>query len=129
MSSRISVLVVDDHQDSRVRLVEALLQHGFEVDEAENGTKAASKIKREAFDVVITNISMPHGNGIELLNKVKKLNAQIRVFLMSDYPDLYAEYQGFELADAVFRKPVDLVEVVRAVQKGSGPVVVSSLVA
>lgn len=109
--------------------MEALLQHGFEVDEAENGTKAASKIKREAFDVVITNISMPHGNGIELLNKVKKLNAQIRVFLMSDYPDLYAEYQGFELADAVFRKPVDLVEVVRAVQKGSGPVVVSSLVA
>lgn len=127
MRDKILVLVVDDHKETRTPLVAALLRYGFEVDEAASGRDAFAKLGRKDFSVVITDISMPNGNGIELLNKAKKLRPHIQVFLMSDYPDLYAEYEGFALADAIFRKPLNLVEVVQTVQRACE--IISSLVA
>jgi len=126
-TDRTLVLVVDDQEHARAPLVRSLREQGFEVDEADCGRKAIAMLQRHGFTAVITDISMPNGNGIELLTKAKKLKAHIRVFLMSDYPELYAENEGFELADAVFKKPINPEEVVRAVQRACGRGVVSSL--
>jgi len=129
-TDKILVLVVDDQEGARAPLVKTLREHGLEVDEADNGRKALAMLTRHHFSVVITDISMPNGNGVELLAKAKKLKQNIRVFLMSDYPDLYADNEGFDLADGVFKKPVRPDEILRAVQEASGHAVTpSSLVA
>lgn len=68
-TDKILVLVVDDQQESRTPLVKLLRERGFEVDEADNGRKAFTLLTRHRFSIVITDISMPNGNGVELLTK------------------------------------------------------------
>ncbi len=71
-SERKRILVVDD--SITVREVERtiLSEHGFEVEVAVDGLEAWNMIRHAAFDLIITDIDMPHLDGIELLVHVKE---------------------------------------------------------
>lgn len=120
------ILVADDQEASRAPLVKSLRQRGFGVYETDCGQKALAMLEQHRISIVISDISMPNGNGIELLTKAKKLKQKTHVFLMSDYPELYAENEGFNLADGVFKKPINPEEVVRAVEAACGRAIISS---
>ena len=63
-----SLLVVDDNQPIRELLVSALQPEGFCCIETANGaTQARQRLEERSFDVVITDIIMPDGDGIELM--------------------------------------------------------------
>ena len=66
------ILVVDD--DARVRTIaRALLEAaGFEIVEAESGEAALFTLGSEAVDVVLTDIFMPHTDGIELIHALHR---------------------------------------------------------
>lgn len=66
-------LVVDDFATMR-RIVRNLLKElGFEnVDEAEDGNEALSKIRESQFDFVISDWNMPNMDGLQLLNEIRK---------------------------------------------------------
>ncbi|KGT93335.1 chemotaxis protein CheY [Erwinia typographi] len=66
-------LVVDDFATMR-RIVRNLLKDlGFEnVDEAEDGNEALSKIRESQFDFVISDWNMPNMDGLQLLNEIRK---------------------------------------------------------
>lgn len=119
-AEKISILVVDDQASSMASIIRILSENGFSVDEAKNGEEALSKFKSHHFSIVLTDISMPKGNGIELLKKIKKLNPRCPVFLMSDYPALYAETEGFELADLALKKPLNLEELIQKILMATG---------
>jgi len=65
-------LVVDDFSTMR-RIVRGLLKDmGYSnADEAEDGVQALAKLSAEAFDFVISDVSMPHMDGFELLKAIK----------------------------------------------------------
>ena len=65
-------LVVDDFATMR-RIVRGLLKDmGYSnADEAEDGVQALAKLRAEAFDFVISDVSMPHMDGFELLKAIK----------------------------------------------------------
>ena len=72
MNPKTKFLVVDDFATMR-RIVRTLLKElGFEnVDEAEDGAVALSKLKAGAFQFVITDWNMPNMNGLELLQAIR----------------------------------------------------------
>lgn len=67
------VLIVDDDKVVREFLQEflKLKLHGFEVHSVNNGISALNLLKKERFDIIITDYSMPEMNGIELTKIVR----------------------------------------------------------
>ena len=79
MKSRI--LVVDDEESIREFLEIMLKKEGYEVTTAEDGQKAKEVLLKKSFDMVISDMQMPHVTGIELLKHVKDSYPDV-VFMM-----------------------------------------------
>ncbi|MBS1970549.1 MAG: sigma-54-dependent Fis family transcriptional regulator [Bdellovibrionales bacterium] len=79
MKSRI--LVVDDEESIREFLEIMLKKEGYEVTLAEDGQKAKDLLAKKSFDMIISDLQMPHVTGIELLKHVKETAPEI-VFMM-----------------------------------------------
>ncbi|MBV2167459.1 MAG: sigma-54 dependent transcriptional regulator [Bdellovibrio sp.] len=70
MKSRI--LVVDDEESIREFLEIMLKKEGYEITLAEDGQKAKDLLAKKTFDMIISDLQMPHVTGIELLKHVKE---------------------------------------------------------
>ncbi len=82
MSKRI--MIVDDAIFMRMKLKDILEKNGYEVvAEAQNGADAIEKYKAEKPDIVTMDITMPEMNGIEALQKIKKLDPSAKVIMCS----------------------------------------------
>lgn len=82
------ILVVDDEEIIRDSISYILDSEGYEVDKAENGKIAYEKIKEKHFDLVITDIEMPAMKGTELLEKIKTLDPQTAVIIITAFGSL-----------------------------------------
>ncbi|MEJ5263247.1 MAG: sigma-54 dependent transcriptional regulator [Ignavibacterium sp.] len=82
------VLVVDDEEIIRDSISYILEAEGYEVDKAENGKVAYEKIKEKHYDLVITDIEMPAMKGTELLEKIKTLDPQTAVIIITAFGSL-----------------------------------------
>lgn len=82
------ILVVDDEEIIRDSLFYVLEKEGYEVQKAENGKTAYEKMLGEHFDLVITDIEMPVMKGTELLEKIKTLNVQTSVIIITAFGSL-----------------------------------------
>lgn len=82
------ILVVDDEEIIRDSISYILDSEGYEVDKAENGKIAYEKIKEKHFDLVITDIEMPAMKGTELLEKIKTLDPQAAVIIITAFGSL-----------------------------------------
>ena len=79
------ILIVDDEQNMRIVLFEALSRNGYEVAVSENGRTALEMVKKNLPDVVIADIKMPEMDGIELLNRLKKQHPDLPVVIITGY--------------------------------------------
>ena len=82
------ILVVDDEEIIRDSIYYVLEKEGYEVEKAENGKVAYDKIVNSHFDLVITDIEMPLMKGTELLEKIKTLNIQTAVIMITAFGSL-----------------------------------------
>ena len=82
------ILVVDDEEIIRDSLFYILEKEGYHVDKAENGKIAYDKMVANHFDLVITDIEMPVMKGTELLEKIKTLNFQTSVIVITAFGSL-----------------------------------------
>jgi two-component system chemotaxis response regulator CheY len=72
MDSNMRVLIVDDFANVRWILRKILKRNGFtNVTEADNGKSALKVLKKEKFDLILCDWTMPVMSGLELLNKVR----------------------------------------------------------
>ena len=67
------ILLAEDDEIMRVTLCDRLIKNGWQVDEAEDGKEALEKIQSNHYHLIISDIRMPHLNGIQLLDEVKQL--------------------------------------------------------
>ncbi|MDD5224210.1 MAG: hybrid sensor histidine kinase/response regulator [bacterium] len=65
------ILVVEDSLITREMEKSVLLSYGYEVQEAEDGLQALTRLGEEAFDLVITDVEMPNLNGFDLTEKIR----------------------------------------------------------
>ncbi len=79
------ILIVDDEKDILRALEFILSRDGYTVTTASTGEEALEKIKKEEFDLVLTDLRMEGIDGIEVLRRVKELNPLTMVVIMTAY--------------------------------------------
>ena len=82
------VLIVDDEAMIRNFLVETLRQQKLDVTCAENGKVAIDLIKREHFDLIISDMKMPGKSGMDVLKTTKALSPSTIVILITAYASI-----------------------------------------
>jgi len=83
MTSNIEIGVVDDERLVRVTLADDLRDAGFKVREFSDANSLLQNLYNFIPDIVITDLRMPGIDGIELLNRLKKIHPQITIIVMT----------------------------------------------
>ena len=103
------ILLIDDDHESLEALNMILSPTEHECRTFENPVKAIEDFKKNDYDVIITDISMPEMSGIEVLKVSKQINPDIYVILITGYRDLEAAIDAVNnKAFAFFDKPVNV---------------------
>jgi CheY-like chemotaxis protein len=68
---KIRILLAEDNDLSRKNLAELLSQEGYEVEAVRDGREAMDAFPCERYDLVITDMKMPHVDGLQLLKFIK----------------------------------------------------------
>lgn len=78
------ILVCDDEEPIRLLLNESL-QDSYEVVEASNGREALRLATKEQFDLIIMDIKMPDGHGLEAIERIRERNGTVPIIICSAY--------------------------------------------
>lgn len=79
------ILVIDDERPIRRTLCEILEFEKFEVDQAKNGEDGVKMAKENEYDVILCDIKMPKMDGMEVLEKIKELNYDSSIVMISGH--------------------------------------------
>lgn len=105
------LLVVDDEPELREVIAEAFRLYGAEVQVAESGTQAQQMLEGSSVELVISDIRMPNGDGVALLDAVRSRNPRRPGFIfVSGFSDLSPEEGLKRGAQAFLPKPFDMDE-------------------
>ncbi len=105
------ILVADDEPMLREILRDVLEFEGAVVKEASNGKEAFAAMLSDPTEAVISDIRMPGGDGLELLERLRERNFDTPVVLLiTGFSDLSHDAAYNKGADAVFSKPFDVNE-------------------
>ncbi len=103
------VLVVDDEPDLRTLYELTLLREGYHVDSAGSLAEAHQQLESNRFDAVITDMRLPDGLGLELLNSMLKQQRGERCIVMTAYGSAENAVEALKAgAFDYLTKPVDL---------------------
>jgi EAL domain-containing protein (putative c-di-GMP-specific phosphodiesterase class I) len=115
-----AVLVVDDDPTLRRMLTRLLKRAAFDVIDVDSGRAALAVLGSRQFDVIVSDIHMPDGDGLDLLRSVRRIDLDIPVILMSGKPDIESAATALELG--AFRyliKPLESEAVERVVRNAA----------
>lgn len=93
---KFKILITDDDIDLRELLTEAVRNWGYEVSVAKDGDEALRKLRMERFDIVITDLMMPGMDGLALLQKIKELDKEILVIIITGYATIETAVKAIE---------------------------------
>ena len=79
------ILVIDDQVGMRRSLAILLAKEGYHVSEAENGEDAIAFLDKNTFDLIITDLKMSPGTGMDILYFIKEKYPQTDVIIMTGY--------------------------------------------
>ena len=120
----VRVLVIDDDAAIRDLLETVLRRDGFDVTSLEDPTAADAEVRAGKYHLVLLDLMMPLQDGIETLRRIRKIDRDLAVVIITGYPSLDTAVQSMKL-DALdyLRKPFtveDLRAVVDRVLKKKG---------
>ena len=111
MTSRNTILVVDDDLAHRTMLRTLITGWGYRVVEADDGEKAIEEVHRQPFDMILMDIRMVKVSGLEALNEIKRFNPAIPVVIMTAFGSVETAVKA--LKDGAYdylTKPLDFDE-------------------
>ncbi len=112
------MLLVDDEEELRSTLQEALELSRFHVMTASNAMRAKDAMENGKFDIAILDIRLPDGNGLDLLKTFKEADPDMGVILITGYSEVESAVQAIELgADDFLKKPFEPNELIVRVQE------------
>lgn len=106
---RKKILIVDDDPRICETLSDILVEEGYQIVTAFNGHEALEKIRKDSFNMVITDVKMPIMDGISLLKEIEKTHATIEVILITSYGNEGQQVEATRLgAYEYLNKPLNL---------------------
>jgi two-component system invasion response regulator UvrY len=133
----IRILIADDHAIVRKGLRQLLLEDfpTAIIGEAGDGESLVSMVRKEDWDLVISDISMPGRSGLEALQLIKEMKPDLPVLIMSMHPeDQYAVRvfkagaSGYLSKDAVHEELITAIQLIRNGRKFITPTIAEKLV-
>ncbi len=119
------ILIVDDEETLTFSIYQSfILEKGnYEIVTAGSGEDALEKLEDKGFDAAIVDIYLPGINGLDLIKRIKEVNPDTTVIVMSAYATMDKKDEALENgALYFFEKPFDIKEVKRLVLKILNPV-------
>src|SRR5579863_6506088 len=110
-----NILVCDDERSICTMLDIALRRDGHKVETVNSGEAAKRKLDGALYDVVVTDIKMPHTDGIEVLRHAHQISPESAVILMTAVDDYEAAVEAVKAGGATdyIRKSPGLVDEVK----------------
>ncbi len=106
--SPMRVLVVDDDREICDYMQTFLAKDGMEVKTLSDPEKVADEVKNGGYHMVVLDLMMPKLDGVEVLQRIRKVDSDVAVVIFTGYPSLESAVQSMKL-DAVdyLKKPFD----------------------
>lgn len=106
------ILVVDDEKSMREVLRIFLGNEGYDVSVANNGEEAIEAVKKDIFDLIITDMKMPKAGGLELLKSAKQLSPDTVVVIITAFGSADSAVEAMKLgAYDYIQKPFQMDEI------------------
>jgi two-component system nitrogen regulation response regulator GlnG len=116
-----SVWIVDDDQSIRWVLEKALTREGLSHRSFTNPNDVLNALENESPQILISDIRMPRGNGLDLLQHVKATHPNLPVIVMTAYSDLDSAVSSFQGgAFEYLTKPFDLEKAIELIRRAIG---------
>lgn len=113
----LKILVVEDELHIRTLITKNLEHQGYNVTQAKDGSEGYDLFLNEHFDLVVSDIMMPHTDGITLVKKIRDINHDIPVIMLTALDTFQDKEKGFMSgADDYIVKPVDMQELILRVK-------------
>jgi DNA-binding NtrC family response regulator len=120
MASGEKILIVDDEEGMREFLTYMLEGESYQVFTATNGLEALEKLRQEEFALVLADIKMPGIDGLEMLRRIKEIDEQAVVIVMTAYASLDSAIKAikFDAYDYLVKPFADTDKVLSIIEKG-----------
>ncbi|MCW8894910.1 MAG: response regulator transcription factor [Sulfurimonas sp.] len=125
-TQKLSVLFAEDHEDLRENVTEILKTFFHTVNSSSNGEEALAQYRQYSdtnakhYDIVISDIRMPRLNGVELVEKIYKINPNQIIIIVSAHDDTKYLLPLINLGIQQFiKKPIDYQEFLKALLNAS----------
>jgi diguanylate cyclase (GGDEF)-like protein len=116
--NNINILIVDDDDLIREELEELFSREGYKTAGAGTVKLAERKIRKIFYNVVLIDLRLPDGSGLELLKKIKKINNHTKAVIFTGFANLTTSISALnEQAFAYIEKPVDIDTLKQTVKK------------
>ena len=126
-----SVLLVDDHEDSRGAIAEFLSSHGAEVTAVPSVAAALKALAATTFDALVSDIRMPDATGYDLIQQVRRWpdgKASIPAIAITAYAELEGRDEALAAGFDDYMPKMSSVRLVRALvalrDRQAGPSIV-----
>jgi CheY-like chemotaxis protein len=98
------ILLVDDNRQGLIARKSLLQELGYIIRTATGGEEALELFSRQKFDVVVTDFKMPSMDGIELIQRIRDLEPDARIILLSGFVEPLGLCEESTGADVVISK-------------------------
>ena len=117
MSTKATILIVDDEPDVREVLEEYFVAHGYAAIGAESASAARAMAARHSIDLALVDIHMPGEDGLSLARHLRERYADLAIVLLTSAGTVVDRIVGLEMgADDYVPKPFDPRELVARVK-------------
>ncbi|WP_297575082.1 response regulator transcription factor [uncultured Campylobacter sp.] len=114
---QLSILVVEDEKDTRELMVEALEGVFDKVIVAQNGDEGTKKFKKFNPNLVVTDITMPIVDGLDMAKAIREISPQTPIIMLSAYSDKKKLLKAIDVGVTKYLlKPIDIEEFLKAIE-------------
>jgi CheY-like chemotaxis protein len=112
------ILLVDDNVNGSSARKTVLEELGHKISVASSGANALEQFSQHKYDLVVTDYKMPRMDGLELIARLRKQQADIPIVLVSGFADTLGLNEAITGADAIIQKSAnEVTHLVRAVNR------------
>ncbi len=105
------ILLIEDEPELRKSIKQYLYQEGYLVESAEDFVKASDKCADYEYDCILVDITLPKGNGLDIVKKLKQNQSKAGIIIISAKNSSDDKIAGLDLgADDYLAKPFNLAE-------------------
>lgn len=117
MNRKPKILIVEDEEAIRIGLIDVLIYHGYEVDDAADGKTGLSKALTGTHDLILLDVMLPGMDGFEICHRVRELDREQAIIMLTAKTSDEDIIQGLKLgADDYVAKPFSVAQLVLRIQ-------------